>query len=140
MPAACPGHCGLLCSTLWARPERGEEVPGEQLLLHRKTLPSRTTGAVVVGFAPLSYYYSYCSFFNYSWPTIIKVLSALSIGEATCRRHVVVASPLRLIVTTLGSILGADPHYTNTSQSVHQKRAHRRDCRTVYTAAAMLMF
>ena len=28
MPAACRALCGLLCLTLWAWPERADEVPG----------------------------------------------------------------------------------------------------------------
>ena len=35
VPAACRARCCLLCLTLWARPELGDEVPGEQTLLHR---------------------------------------------------------------------------------------------------------
>ena len=57
VPSACPALCGLLCWTLWARPEYANEALGEQTLLHRKTLSSCTAAAVVVDFAPLSYHY-----------------------------------------------------------------------------------
>ena len=71
---------------------------------------------------------------------MINILSALSNGQVTCRRRVVVASLLLLIVTTLGIYLGApDPHYEYLGD--HASRAHRRDriC-TVYTAAVLRFF
>ena len=46
VPVACQALCGLLCLTLWARPVRVDEVPGEQTLLYRKKLLSCTAAAV----------------------------------------------------------------------------------------------
>ena len=63
VPAACRALCGLLWFTLLARPQRVDEVSGGgQTLLHRKKLPScAAAAAVVASFAPLSYYYCWCS-------------------------------------------------------------------------------
>ena len=68
---------------------------------------------------------------------MINILSALSNGQVTCRRRVVVASLLRLIVTTVCRYLGApDPHYEYLGE--RSSRAHRRDYRC--TAAEALRF
>ena len=133
----CRALCGLLCLTLWARPEHADEAPREQTLLHSQKLPSCTAAAVVVGFAPLSYY-CYCCSCGFSADG--RESTSIVHGQVMCRHRVVVASLLRLIVATLGRYLGApDPHYEYLGERA--SRAHRRDNRcTVYTAAALRFF
>ena len=100
----CRALCGLLCLTLWARPEHADEAPREQTLLHSQKLPSCTAAAVVVGFAPLSYY-CYCCSCGFSADG--RESTSIVHGQVMCRHRVVVASLLRLIVATLGRYLGA---------------------------------
>ena len=58
--AAGQAPCDMLCLTLWARPERADEVPGEKTFPYRKKLLSCATAAVCRGgFSLRSYYYCY---------------------------------------------------------------------------------
>ena len=111
--ASFGGLCGLGPSA--------DEVPGEQTLLHRKKLHSCAAAAAVVVFASLSYYCYCCSCSFSANRRESTSSSALSNDQVTCRRRVVVASLLRLMVTTLGSI-STDQISLSTSESVHHER------------------